>query len=102
MLDISLANLPTPEPTLPPNMQPPPENSKDKTDTALIVAIALGSVAGIGLVSFIAVWYITRRKPDIMLDEDFVDHDSSHGDNMDLVLPSLDDPRVFGPDRESR
>lgn len=74
----------------------------DKTDTALIVAIALGSVAAVGLASFIVVWYITRRKPNIMLDEEFVDHTSSQGGDDDIVMvpPPSEDPRVFVPGQQ--
>jgi hypothetical protein len=99
MLEMSLSSLPpaSSPPTLPPNVQPTPESNNNKADASVVVAAVLGSIAAVGLVSFIIVWYITRRKPDIILDEDFVVHESSHGNETDLVSPSSEDPRVFRP-----
>jgi len=64
--------------------------------TPHIVAIVLASVAAVGLASFVVIWYVTRRKPDIMLDEDFVDHSSEDNDMVMIPTPS-EDPRVFVP-----
>jgi hypothetical protein len=99
MLEMSLSSLPpaSSPPTLPPNVQPTPESNNNKADASVVVAAVLGSIAAVGLVSFIIVWNITRRKPDIILDEDFVVHESSHGNETDLVSPSSEDPRVFRP-----
>lgn len=95
MLDVSLARQPPPEPTMAPNGLPPfmePDNGK--METPMIVAIALGSVAAFGIILFILIWWITRRKPDIIFNEDFVDHAQ---DDMMLVPPPNEDPRVFVP-----
>lgn len=96
MLEISQSRnqpseVPTPAPAAP---IIPPQN--DKMDTPIIVAVVLGTVAAVGLILFVIIWYITRRQPDVMFNEDIVDP----GDG-ELVPPPNEDPRVIMPGQYS-
>jgi hypothetical protein len=82
-------------PTMAPNGTTPADDPvEEHMETTTIVAIVLGVVAAVGLMLFIGIWYITRRKPDIIIDEEFAD---SVGDDIVMVAPPNEDPRVLVP-----
>ena len=93
MLEMALSRPLSPEPTMAPGVPTP--NSPEHMETGQIVGISLGSLIAVGLISFAIVWYTTRRKPDIVLDEEFVE-DGSENDIV-MVPPPSEDPRVCVP-----